>query len=201
VLERLTEKHRHLTLRPLLSVDTYHTDVARRALALGADMINDVSGLGAPEMIELAAATGAQWVAMHSLGVPADPSHTLPVGEDPCAEVERWLEQRLERWQRAGLDLDRIIFDPGIGFGKNSLQSLKLLRNVARFQRFGLRCLIGHSRKSFMRGFAAADNAEKDLATIGASLHVCGQGADILRVHNIRAHISAYRGWSHLNEP
>src|SRR5690606_40073323 len=118
---------------PLVSVDTYHADVARRALEAGADIVNDVSGLGSAEMIDLAGTTGKDWVAMHNLGVPADPARTLPTDEDPCEAVERWLEARLEQWQHAGLDLDRIIFDPGIGFGKTSLQSLKLLRDAARF--------------------------------------------------------------------
>ncbi len=200
VLEPLLDKYRAVPLRPLVSVDTYHADVARRALEAGADIVNDVSGLGSAEMIDLAGTTGKDWVAMHNLGVPADPARTLPTDEDPCEAVERWLEARLEQWQHAGLDLDRIIFDPGIGFGKTSLQSLKLLRDAARFRRFGLRCLIGHSRKSFLRGLAA-DPAERDLATIGASLNLCGQGVDVIRVHDVPAHVAAYRGWAHLHEP
>jgi dihydropteroate synthase len=99
---------------------------------------------------------------------------------------------------RAGIDLARIVFDPGVGFGKNALQSLRLLRNVQHLQRFGLRLLVGHSRKSFMQDVAAADRADRDLFTIGASLNLCRAGVDILRVHNVAAHAAAYRGWAHV---
>jgi 2-amino-4-hydroxy-6-hydroxymethyldihydropteridine diphosphokinase/dihydropteroate synthase len=199
VLGRLVAKHSASTLRPLVSVDTYHAATARRALALGVDAINDVGGLASPEMIELAAGSRADWIAMHNLGLPADRARTLPVDRDPVAEVARWLEQRLEEWQRAGLDLGRIVFDPGIGFGKNPLQSLRLLRGIERFERYGLRILVGHSRKSFMHGLTA-DPAGRDLFTIGASLRLCARGVEILRVHDIAAHAAAYRGWAHVSD-
>ena len=128
VLEPLIGKHASSPLRPRFSLDTYHPATARRALALGVDVINDVGGLTSPEMIELAATSDRDWIAMHNLGLPADLTRTLRVDRDPVVEVERWLEQRLDEWQRAGLDLGRILFDPGIGFGKNPLQSLRLLR-------------------------------------------------------------------------
>ena len=198
MLEKLKAKLSEAPLPPLLSVDTYHPDVARRALALGADVINDVGGLGSPEMIEVAAASGADFVAMHSLTVPADRSVTLPARSDPVDEILRWLDQRMRRWDAAGLALERVVLDPGIGFGKNPLQSLELLRNVSRFQLSGLRCLVGHSRKSFMAGFTGQDVAHRDLFTIGASLNLCAQGVDIIRVHDVPAHVSAYRGWAHL---
>ena len=150
-------------------------------------------------MVELAATSNRDFIAMHNLGVPADPARILSFGSDPAAAVEHWLDERLAEWQRAGLDTGRIVFDPGIGFGKNPLQSLKLLRDMRRFERFGLRCVVGHSRKSFMLRFAAAGNEERDLFTIGASLSLCQQGVDILRVHNVAAHVAAYRGWAHLH--
>ena len=197
-LGRLVDRYRSEVLRPRLSVDTYHAETARRALVLGADVVNDVSGLTTSAMLELAATSGADFVAMHNLGLPADKARTLPADQDPTAAVERWLEERLEAWERAGLDLSRIVFDPGIGFGKNALQSLQLLRNVERLHRFGLRLLVGHSRKSFMHQAAAADRLDRDLFTVGVSLRLCSAGVDILRVHNIAAHTAAYRGWSHV---
>lgn len=200
VLEPLAGKYEPRRPRPWISVDTFHAEVARRALDLGVDIINDVGGLESPEMIELAAGGDADWVAMHNLGLPADRDRTLPADADPVEALERWLSERIESWLAAGLDLDRIIFDPGIGFGKNPLQSLSLLRQIQRFERFGLRCLVGHSRKSFMKAYAGTDDdgLDRDLATVGASLQLCTQQVDILRVHNVAAHVGAYRGWSHV---
>jgi dihydropteroate synthase/2-amino-4-hydroxy-6-hydroxymethyldihydropteridine diphosphokinase len=196
MLERVLAKFRPQRLRPLISVDTYHAETARRALALGVDIINDVGGLTNPAMLELAATHDADWVAMHHVSLPADPSRTLPVDADVGAAVERWLEERLTVWTRAGLSLDRILFDPGIGFGKNPLQSLALLRDFRRFHKYGLRCLVGHSRKSFMQQFGSRDMHERDLATVGASLRLCQQGVDVLRVHDVPLHVAAYRGWA-----
>jgi dihydropteroate synthase len=198
VLERLAAKLEALPLRPLISVDTYHADVARRSLAAGADIINDIGGLTSPAMIDLAAGCTADFVAMHSVTVPADRGRTLPTNADPIDQVRRWLDSRLAEWEAAGIALERVIFDPGIGFGKNPLQSLELLRNTRQFRSSGLRCLVGHSRKSFMQSVDANDAVNKDLFTLGASLNLCAQGVDIIRIHDVPAHVAAYRGWAHL---
>ena len=198
-LGRLVDRYRSEQLRPRLSIDTYHVETARRALALGADVVNDVSGLTAPAMLELAATSGATFVAMHNLGLPADKKLTLPADQDPTAAIERWAEERGAAWERAGLDLARVVIDPGIGFGKTALQSLRILRDIERLHRFGQRLLVGHSRKSFMQQVAAADRLDRDLFTVGASLRLCAAGVDILRVHNVEAHAAAYRGWAHVD--
>lgn len=198
ILERVLDLYHGELLRPLVSVDTYHPEIAERALDAGIDIINDVSGLTSPAMIELAQSKNCEWIAMHHLSLPVDRNITLPRDCDPGDEVEKWLMLRLADWDKAGLDLNRIIFDPGIGFGKDALQSLELLRNVRRFRKHGLRVMIGHSRKSFMKSFSVLEEHDKDLATIGASLKLCEQGVDFIRVHNIPDHLSAYRGWSHL---
>ena len=163
MLERLIERSAGRRLRPLLSLDTRHPEVAEKGLALGVDIINDVGGLTSPAMVALARDSGRDWVAMHHVTVPADPEVTLPVDRDPYDGVEQWLRRRMEAWDAQGLDLGRIIFDPGIGFGKNRLQSLRLLRRAGEFRRHGLRVLVGHSRKSFMRSFAGKDEADDDL--------------------------------------
>ena len=202
VLERLIEQMAGRRLRPLLSLDTRHAEVAERGLALGVDIINDVGGLTSPDMVALARDSAADWVAMHHVTMPADPRATLPTDLDPYDGVEHWLLSRMEAWDAQGLDLGRIIFDPGIGFGKNRLQSLRLLRRAGEFRRHGLRVLVGHSRKSFMKSFSTEDETGNDLATdlitLGASLNLCAQGVDIIRVHNVPIHTTAYRGWSHL---
>ena len=198
VLRRLIEQSAGHRLRPLLSLDTRHPEVAEKGLNLGVDIVNDVGGLTSPDMVALARDSGRDWVAMHHVTVPADPQVTLPSDRDPYDGVEQWLTRQIEAWVAQGLDPGRIIFDPGIGFGKNRLQSLRLLRRAGEFRRHGLRVLVGHSRKSFMRGFSGTDETDDDLATLGASLHLGAQGVDIIRVHNVPLHATAWRGWSHL---
>ena len=198
VLERLIERSAGRRLRPLLSLDTRHPEVAEKGLELGVDIVNDVGGLTSPAMVALARDSARDWVAMHHVTIPADSQVTLPSDRDPHDGVEQWLLRRMDAWDAQGLDLGRIVFDPGIGFGKNRLQSLRLLRRAGEFRRHGLRVLVGHSRKSFMRGFSGKDEADQDLATLGASLQLCAQGVDIIRVHNVPLHVTAYRGWSHL---
>jgi len=198
VIEPLLEYLADDPLRPRLSVDTYHPETARQALRLGIDMINDVSGLSNPAMLELARDNRADWVAMHSLSLPVKNGETLPRGTSARVAVEAWVSERVEQWDKAGIDLNRVILDPGIGFGKDALQSLELLRSAGQFRRHGLRVLIGHSRKSFLSKLTGTSLADKDLATLGASLALADQRVDILRVHNVPMHAAAYRGWSHI---
>ena len=136
---------------------------------------------------------------MHNIGLPADKARTLPADQDPTAAVERWAEERSAEWERAGLDLARIVFDPGIGFGKNALQSLRILRDIERLHRFGLRLLVGHSRKSFMHQVAATDRLDRDLFTVGASLRLCARGRGHPARAQLEAHTAAYRGWAHVD--
>jgi len=200
-IEEMTSSHASSQgnnfIRPQISVDTRHPHTAAKAIGHGVDFINDVSGLSNPAMLELASENNCEWIAMHSVSVPADPNQLLQ--GDPVLEVCDWLQAKLDDWTKAGIALDKIIFDPGIGFGKDPLQSLKLLQSTERFRQYGVRLLVGHSRKSYMKTFTTDDIHERDLTTIGASMQLCQQGVDIIRVHNIQDHISAYRGWSHLN--
>jgi dihydropteroate synthase len=159
-------------------------------------MVNDVGGLSSEEMIELAGESGVDFVAMHQLSLPVDPKITLAQDADPYAALEQWLLARLERWEKAGLDLNRIIFDPGIGFGKTVQQNRELLSRAGEFRRHGLRVLIGHSRKSFLGDVVGDEMTARDLATAGLSLNLCQQGVDILRVHNVPINIGIYRGWA-----
>lgn len=201
MLARVTEKFADDWLRPRISVDTYHADVAARALDLGVDIINDVGGLSDPRMIELAATNETDFIAMHNLGLPANPNIVLDTAKSAVDQVEAWLDRQLETWRSHGIDVNRVVFDPGIGFGKTPLQSLELLQQIDRFANKGLRILVGHSRKSFMKSFAGNEMKGRDLATIGGSMALCASGVDILRVHNAIDHVAAYRGWAHLQAP
>ena len=132
---------RGVRFRPRISVDTRHPEVAERALALGVDAVNDVSGLGAPRMRALARESGAEWVAVHTVSVPADPARRLPPRPPAPDALVHWLARRRREWEADGLDPARILFDPGIGFGKDTLQALDLFAALDRFRAEGFRVL------------------------------------------------------------
>ena len=139
------------TIRPFVSLDTRHVKTAKVGVELGVDIINDVSGMSNGEMLSLLKDSEAGYVLTHSLDVPVRPENVLT--EDPVAHLQDWLEKKLEIFEKNNIALDRIFFDPGIGFGKTPLQSLKILKDLKSFQSCPVRLLIGHSRKSFMKDF------------------------------------------------
>ncbi len=196
VLERLVDRYGEDPLGPLISIDTYHPATARKALALGVNIVNDVGGLRDPRMIEMARGSRVDWIAMHQLSLPVDTGRTLPPDADPLEAIEQWLSERANLWSKAGLDLNRIIIDPGIGFGKNPSQSIELLRRAGELRRHGFRVLVGHSRKSFLKPLVGDDMAARDAATASLSLDLCDQGVDILRVHDVPLNMGAHRGRS-----
>lgn len=185
--------------RPRISVDTRHPEVAERALALGVHMVNDVSGLGAPRMRSLARESGAEWVAVHTVSVPADPSRRLPPSPPAPDTLVDWLARRRREWEADGLDPARILFDPGIGFGKDTLQALDLFAALDRFRAEGFRVLVGHSRKLWFGG-GGPPAPERDPETLGASLALAARGVEVLRVHDVDLHARAYRSWAHVAE-
>ncbi len=197
LLEHLQLRYRGRRIRPLLSLDTRKFATARRALEYGVDILNDVSGLADERFLDLLRGADCQYVLMHSLTVPADPQVTLASGLDVVEEIKEWFSRRLETLLAAGVRQDQVILDPGIGFGKNRLQSLQLVRGIAAFFPLGCRVLAGHSRKSFLQDFAPAAAKERELESIGVSLALAQKGVDILRVHQPTAHLRAYRGFVH----
>ena len=195
MLDRLRKAH---SFMPLISLDTYYPGVAKAALACGANWINDVTGLCDPEMGELVSKQNATAIAMHSLSVPVVAGEAMDLAIPVHQQLEDWLAERAENWERRGLDLGRLIFDPGIGFGKTSLQNLAILKASSKLRELGFRVLIGHSRKSFMSSFTDENFADRDMETLGISLAMCAQGVDVMRVHDPLSHIRAYRAWSHV---
>jgi 2-amino-4-hydroxy-6-hydroxymethyldihydropteridine diphosphokinase/dihydropteroate synthase len=195
MLARLRLKHE---LMPLISVDTRHAKVAQKALEKGASWVNDVTGLSDPEMQALIAKQKAGVIAMHSLSIPVKPGEMLDTTRPVDQQLLQWLDIQSTRWQNAGLDFGRIIFDPGVGFGKSALQNQEIIKSTASLRQHGFRLLVGHSRKSFMNGFTSRGFADRDIETLGLSLAMCEQGVDIIRVHDPLSHIRAYRAWAQI---
>lgn len=185
-------------LAPKLSIDTRDANVAEAGIAAGADLINDVSGIGSDAMLRLAKDSEADFVAMHHTALPADPSNRIPPGANPVAVVRDWFKARQNLWAANGLDLERIIIDPGIGFGKAPAQSWQLLRNVSALNDLGHRVLIGHSRKGFLSDSKSGPASARDAETSAVSLGLLDQGVCVFRVHDVHGHQRAYRSWRRL---
>ncbi len=174
----------HLPHIPI-SIDTYKVRVAEAALDAGADIINDISGLRfEPEMISLAREREVPVVVMHMKGRPRD-MQLSPHYDDVLGEIEAFFKERLETLTTSGIDREKIILDPGIGFGKRFEDNLTILRELKRFLRLGRPLLVGPSRKAFIGQITGRPPEERDAGTMGAVAWSVLQGAHILRVHNV----------------
>jgi dihydropteroate synthase len=170
-----------------ISIDTTKSQVAARALDAGARIVNDISGLTFDaSMPEVCRRTEAGIVCMHIQGTPQTMQHDPRYG-NVVAEVSAFLSRRLDELAAAGIPRERVVIDPGIGFGKTAEHNLELLRNVDRLRALGRPVLIGHSRKRFLRRILKRELDERAAATLGVSVALALKGVDLLRVHDVRA--------------
>ena len=167
-----------------LSIDTSKPCVARECLAAGAEIVNDVTGVVDPEMIEVISEAKAGVCVMHMLGSPRTMQDT-PVYSDVVSDVVEYLCSRRDALAASGIEQDRIALDPGIGFGKTVEHNLALLRSVDRLHDLGCPVLIGHSRKRFIGEVLGDSEAERGAGTIGAAMALAQRGAHVLRVHDV----------------
>lgn len=185
-LKAVTEQSWRANVR--LSIDTRHADNAGHALAIGVDVINDVSGFADPQMLGTLREANCDIVVMHSLTVPVDPAVCWPQNVDPVVEILRWKADIVARAVEASIAPERLIFDPGLGFGKHPEQSLALALRAGELVASGGRWLIGHSRKSFLKLFAEVAAEERDGLTLALSAALATAGVPYLRVHHVAAH-------------
>ena len=174
-----------------VSIDTRKADVARAALDAGADVLNDVSGLEDPEMRLLAAERDVPVVVMHSIETPVDPDTDIEY-DDVVEDVIADLTERVLLAEKAGLDREQILVDPGLGFGKSPTEDFELLGRVGEFDTFGCPVLVGHSHKS-MFGEIDRGPDERLQATVAATALAAERGADIVRVHDVKENAAAVR--------
>lgn len=193
-IELFFDFYRDKMFRPKLSVDTRYSQTAKKVIDMGVDIINDVGGLS-NEMLEVLKDTNVEYILTHSVTVPASRDQTLPINKDPVGEIKKWLNKKVSILEEKNISLDRVIFDPGIGFGKTAGQSLNILKRIREFYCFPLRIMVGHSRKSFMKAFSADNPIDRDCESAGVSLSLMEQGADILRVHEADFHARVLRGF------
>jgi dihydropteroate synthase len=191
-LRRVVPVLERLEGRPV-SIDTAKAEVARRALELGAEMVNDVTALrGDPAMAEVAAGTAAYVCLMHMQGEPRT-MQLDPRYDDVASEVAAFLEERLAFAVSAGVAEDRICLDPGIGFGKTPPQNFELIARLDVLLALGRPVLVGFSRKSSLGRILGDPSARTGplSASLGVAVAAYERGATILRVHDVREHVEA----------
>lgn len=170
----------------LLSVDTYNPEVAEQAVAQGADIINDISGLSFNNGLEeVVSHKGVYIILMHMRGKPAD-MQKRAVYNDVINEVLEELDISIEKALGAGIDKEKIILDPGIGFAKLAEHNLTLLRNLPFLKEKGYPVIVGISRKSFLGAFTGLEPEERLIPTVAANAISIFQGVDIIRVHDVK---------------
>ncbi len=168
-----------------LSIDTSKSRVAAAAIDLGAECINDVTGLdGDPRMIALACETGVGVCAMHMRGRPQT-MQDAPEYDDVVREIYQYLLDRRSTLLAGGIAAPRICLDPGIGFGKTHAHNLELIQSCVTFLELGSPILVGHSRKGFIAQLIGDKQGSRDAGTLGISLALAAQGIQILRVHDV----------------
>lgn len=176
----------------VVSVDTNNAQVARAAIAAGAAVVNDTSGLGDPEMAGVVATSGAHVVVTHSVGPPRvekPPAHF----DDVVAEVRGFLAERVERAVAAGVPRERIIIDPGHDLDKNTLHSLELTRRLGELSELGLPLLVAVSNKDFVGESIDREQGRRLAGSLAAMVACIERGARVVRMHDVEATVDAVR--------
>lgn len=178
-----------------LSVDTRHPAVMRAAIGAGADMINDIEALATPEAVAAVAGTDCGVCLMHMRGSPLT-MQQAPAYREVVGEVASFLQARLDRAMAGGIAAERIVLDPGIGFGKDLRHNLSLLHSLDRLVALGRPVLVGVSRKSMIGALTGRPVGERLAGSLAAALAAAGRGARVLRVHDVRETVDALRVWN-----
>ena len=182
-----------------LSIDTVKPEVMRAAIVAGADLINDITALQAPGALEAVADSNAAVCLMHMQGTPGT-MQAAPQYDDVVQEVMAFLAGRVAAVEAAGIARERIVLDPGFGFGKTLAHNQALFRALPRFAHFDLPLLVGVSRKSMLGQITGREVGERMPASIAAALLAAQSGAHIIRVHDVAATKDALAVLSALDE-
>ena len=180
-----------------ISIDTTKPEVARRALAAGASIVNDIGGLADPELARVLADSDAGVVLMHMAGTPRT-MQVDPRYDDVVAEVRDVLARRVDRVEALSVGRARIAIDPGIGFGKTAAHNVAILRNLGRFANLGCAVLVGTSRKRFLGDLTGRAVDDRASASVASGLAALALGAAVVRVHDVGPMVDALKVWEAL---
>ena len=194
-LRELQDELRSLGPRGLfqISIDSRNPTTVRSALEIGVDILNDVTGFRHPKMLELAMDTDVPLVFVHSLSIPVVKGESIPDDRDAVEFLMGWAQERVAEFEHVGIARHRLIFDPGIGFGKTARQNWHILEQLERFHDLGIPLLIGHSRKSFLKTITDEPSSDRDAETLVVSQGLATKGVEILRVHDVKGHARLLR--------
>jgi len=191
VLQGLSELQGSRSFR--ISLDSRNPKTVARALDVGIDIINDVTGFSDPEMMEIAQGTDLPLVFMHSLSIPVVKGEFIPGDSDPVRFLCDWGRGRLEAFDAKGVSPSRLVFDPGIGFGKTSQQNWQVLERADELHELDTPLLVGHSRKSLFEVVTDKPSSQRDPETLRVSKVLSEKGVEILRVHDVALHERSFR--------
>lgn len=191
VLHGLKDLQKERSFR--VSLDSRNPETVRRALDIGIDIINDVTGFSDPAMMEIAQGTDVPLVFMHSLSIPVVKGEFIPRDSDPVQFLKDWGRDKLEAFDRSGVSHRRLIFDPGIGFGKTAQQNWQILGRVDELYELETPLLVGHSRKSFFELVTDKPSEERDEETLEVSDRFARNGVEIIRIHDVKGHDAHFR--------
>lgn len=175
-----------------VSVDTSKPEVMRESNRVGVHLINDIRALQEPGAIEAALETGLPVCLMHMQGMPRNMQHE-PRYQDIVAEVDEFFSHHIERCVNTGIDKNKILLDPGFGFGKNLKHNYQLLSHLSEFHHFGLPLLVGMSRKSMIGQLLNAPPEQRVIGSVTCAVIAAMQGAQIIRVHDVKETAEAMR--------
>lgn len=175
-----------------LSIDTYKPEVMRSAIAAGIDIVNDVRALQEDGAVEIVANSDVGVCLMHMQGMPQT-MQLAPSYQDVVSEVVHFLSDRMHVVTSAGIAIDRIVLDPGFGFGKTTAHNIALIQHLTEIDAIGRPLLVGLSRKSVLGKIAGGDEQQRLHAGLAASVISAMKGAKIVRVHDVKATVDALK--------
>jgi dihydropteroate synthase len=181
-----------------ISIDTCKPEVMQAAIAVGAQMVNDINALQDAAAMNSVAAGNVAVCLMHKQGDPQT-MQQQPHYQDVVAEVSAFLRERIAAAEAAGIQRDRIVVDPGFGFGKTLAHNLSLLRELNQLTELGVPVLAGLSRKSMLGALTGQDVGQRLSASVAAALIAVQRGANIVRVHDVRATVDALKIFNAVN--